>query len=58
MRKEASRQGFQRWCPSPPSTYQHAFDGEILQASVPWGVKDHGQRFVWGLDVADLHLIL
>ena len=44
--------------PSPRSTYQHALDGEVLQASVPRGVEDHGQRPVRGLGVANLHLIL
>ena len=44
--------------PSPRGTYQHALDGEVLQASVPRGVEDHGQRPVRGLGVADLHLIL
>ena len=42
----------------PPSTYQQALDGELLQASVPWRVKDHGQCLVRGLDVADLYLVL
>ena len=44
--------------PAPRRTYQHALDGEVLQASVPRGVKDHRQRLVWGLCVADLHLVL
>lgn len=44
--------------PTPCGTYQHALDGEVLQASVPRGVKDHGQRPVWGLGVANLHLVL
>ena len=44
--------------PTPRGTYQHALDGEVLQASVPRGVKDHGQRPVRGLGVADLHLVL
>ena len=42
----------------PHRTYQHALDGEVLQASVPRGVKDHRQRLVRGLRVADLHLVL
>ena len=42
----------------PPSTYQQALDGEVLQAPVPRRVKDHGQGLVRGLDVADLYLVL
>lgn len=42
----------------PRGTYQQALDGEVLQASVPRRVKDHGQRPVRGLRVADLHLVL
>ncbi|CAK7304985.1 hypothetical protein VULLAG_LOCUS11504 [Vulpes lagopus] len=37
---------------------QQALDGEVLQVPVPRRVKDHGQGLVWGLDVADLYLIL
>lgn len=43
---------------SPTSTYQQAFDGELLQAPVPRRVKDHRQGLVWGLDVADFYLVL
>lgn len=39
------------------ATYQNLL-GEILQASVSGGVKDHREGFVRGLHVAKLHLIL
>lgn len=44
--------------PGLQGSYHDSFDREILQASVPRGVKDHRQRLVGGLDVADLHFIL
>lgn len=39
-------------------SYHDSFDWEVLQASVPRGIKDHGQRLVGSLDVANLHFIL
>lgn len=39
-------------------SYHDPFDGEVLQASVPRGVEDYGQRLVGSLDVADLHFVL
>lgn len=44
--------------PGLQGSYHNSFDREILQASVPRGVKDHRQRLVWGLDVANLHFVL
>lgn len=44
--------------PGLQGSYHDSFDREILQASVPRGVKDHRQRLVWGLDVANLHFVL
>lgn len=44
--------------PGPQGSYHDSFDGEVLQASVPRGVKDHRQCLVGSLDVANLHFIL
>lgn len=44
--------------PGLQGSYHDSFDREILQASVPRGVKDHRQRLVGGLYVANLHFIL
>lgn len=57
VRKEAWGGGISA-AAGPTSTYQHAFDGELLQAPVPRRVKDHRQGLVRGLDVADLYLVL
>lgn len=39
-------------------THQDLLKGEVPQASVSRGVKDHREGFVRGLDVAKLHLVL
>lgn len=45
--------------PTPPlATYQDPLIGELLQAPVPGGVKDHGEGLVGRLHVAEFHLVL
>lgn len=43
---------------SPTGTYHQGFDGKLLQASVPWRVKDDGHCLVRGLDIANLYFVL
>lgn len=40
------------------ATYQDPLVGEILQASVSGGVKDHREEFVRSLHVPKFHLVL